>query len=192
MLHGMAVTHRNAGRSAAFCSQQPAGFFFSSWKRGRLIFCPASGCILIKSFVQWLQSILQVQQGKSPSDRYYLAYFYAEHLQPSEPSRRWCCLHLVISSAEWICQDRSFQIQPQFEHRPLVRLGTVRSFLPQPPHPYNRYDNHSFPWVNISLCDAAEVPRRGEDLQISLHSHFGYICVRVFCFNCRSLALPAH
>lgn len=83
-------------------------------------------------------------------------------------------------------------MQSQFEHSPPVCLDKVTLFLPQPPHPYNRYDNHPFPWVNISLCDAAEVPWRGEDLRISLHSQFGYICLRVFCFSCPSLALPAH
>lgn len=154
-------------------------FFCSSWKRGRLISHPASGCILIKSFVQWLQSILHVQQGKSPSDRYYLAYFYSWEFAAFGAIWRHC-QHLVISSAEWMCQDGCFQTQPQFQHSPPVCLGTVRSFLPQPPHPYHRYDKHPFPRVNISLCRAAEVPRRGEDLQISLPSHFG--CILCACF----------
>lgn len=86
-------------------------FFCSSWKRGRLISHPASGCILIKSFVQWLQSILHIQQDKSPSDRYYLAYFYSWEFAAFGAIRR-RCLHLVISSAEWMCQDGCFKPGP--------------------------------------------------------------------------------
>lgn len=52
-------------------------FFYNSWKRGKLLSCPASGCILMESFVQWLQSILQVQKDKFSTDKHYLAYFYS-------------------------------------------------------------------------------------------------------------------
>lgn len=52
-------------------------FFYNSWKRGKLLSCPASGCILIESFVQWLRSILQLQKDKSSTDKHYLAYFYS-------------------------------------------------------------------------------------------------------------------
>lgn len=158
-----------AGRGGSYYLVQPlAAFWWNPLSNGCKVFCKYRRINSQQTSIIW-------------------PIFTAENSQPSAPSRP-----SPGDLLSWMNMSSSVFSLP-------VPILTQPSGVPgqsaSPPwvsHPCNRYDSHPFPWANASLCAAAAEPWRGEDLQISLHSHFRDICVCVFCFSCRSLALPAH